>query len=119
MSTPNLAVRLYAEPLRTLAFGSISGTYAPLGSVFANPCRIMHIVNTTDALLTFSLDGLTDHFVCASNAYLIIDITSNMTSTGGSLALAQGQRIYVKGSPTLGTVYLTVWFGSNGYSSYT
>lgn len=110
----NLAVRLLAEPLRSLAFGSISGTYAPLGTAFANPCRIMHIVNVTDVLLTFSLNGITDHFVCASNAYLIIDITSNMTATGGSLAISQGQRIYVKGTPTSGTVYLTVWYGFNG-----
>jgi hypothetical protein len=110
----NLAVRLLCETLRTLAFGSVSGTYARLGTPFLNPARLMYIVNTTDVLLTFSLDGVNDHFVVASNAYLIVDVTTNRSDTGGALAISQGQQIYVKGSPSLGSVYLSVFYGAFG-----
>lgn len=113
MATPNLAVRLYPEALRSLAFGSISGTYAGIGSALLNPCRILYIVNNTDVLITFSFDGVTDHFVIPAQSFMIIDVTSNMTLTGGSLSISQGQRIYAKGTPSLGSVYLTAFFGSN------
>lgn len=112
----NLAVRLYPEAIRTLAFGLISGTYAAIGgasAAFLNPSRILYIVNVTDVLLTFSFDGVNDHFVIPSQSYLLLDVTSNMTLTGGSFTIAQGQKIYVKGAPTLGTVYLSTFYGSN------
>lgn len=110
----NLAIRMLAESLRSLAFGSISVTYAGIGTSFNNPCRLMYIVNDTDVLLTFSLDGVNDHFVIPSGGFLLLDVTSNMTLTGGSLTLSQGQRIYVKGAPSSGSVYLTVFYGANG-----
>lgn len=108
----NLAVRLYPEPIRSLAFGSISGTYAGIGTPFVNPSRITYIVNTTDVLLTFSFDGINDHFVIPSQAYLLIDISSNASITGGAFNIAANQRIYVKGAPGSGTVYLSTFFGS-------
>lgn len=113
MSGPNLAIRLLAETLRTLAFGAISGVYAGIGTALLHPARLIYIVNQTDVLLTFSFDGVNDHFVIPANSYILIDITSNMTMTGGAFALAQGTRIYVKGAPTLGSVYLTVFYGAN------
>lgn len=111
MAHPNLSVRLYPEALRSLAFGSISGTYAAIGTALSNPSRILYIVNTTDVLLTFSFDGITDHFVIPSQSYILLDVTSNKTLTGGALNISEGQKIYVKGSPTLGTVYLSTFFG--------
>lgn len=109
----SLAVRLYPEVLRTLAFGSISGTYAAIGTGLSNPSRILYIVNTTDVLLTFSFDGVNDHFVIPASSYMLIDITSNTSIQGGFINVAQGQKIYVKGAPTLGSVYLSTFFGSN------
>lgn len=110
----NLAVRLLAEPLRSLAFGSISGTYAGIGPVLANPCRIIHFTNNTDVLLTFSFDGVDDHFVIPSGSFLLLDITTNRTFTGGAMHISQGQRFYVKGSPGAGAVYLSVFYGAHG-----
>jgi hypothetical protein len=109
-----LAISLFAEPLRSLAFGSISGTYAGIGTAFVNPSRIMHITNTTDVLLTFSMDGVNDHFVVPTNGFILLDITSNKASQVGVMAIASGTRIYVKGSPTLGSVYLSTFYGING-----
>lgn len=105
---------MYPEPLRTIAFGGITGTYAGVGTALTNPGRIYWLQNDTDALLTFSWDGLTDHFVLPSGAFVLLDVTSNRTDTGGSLNIATGQRTYVKGAPTSGAVYLTSFYGFNG-----
>lgn len=109
----NLAVRLYPEPIRTLAFGSISGTYAGIGTSFANASRLLIIQNFTEVTLTYSWDGVTDHLVLPTNGQIIIDVTANQTSTGGSLNFAIGTRIYVKGSPTTGAVYVTTFYGAS------
>ncbi len=111
MSSFNLSLRIYPEVLRTLAFGSITGTYAGIGTAFLNPIRVFHIVNTTDVLLTFSFDGVNDHFVVAANSFILLDVTSNSTISGASFHVAQGTRIYVKGSPSLGSVYLAAFYG--------
>ncbi len=112
MSAQNLSIRIYPEVLRTAAFGAISGTYSGIGTALLNPARLLYIVNNTDVLLTFSFDGINDHFVIPQQSYILLDITSNTTVVGGVFAIAQGQRIYVKGAPTLGTVYLTTFFGA-------
>lgn len=109
-----LAVRFQFEPLRTLAFGGISGTYASIGTPFVHPSRLLYIVNTTDADLTFSDDGVNDQFVIPATSYILLDIGSNKTMLGGSLNIAQGTTIYVKGFPIEGSVYLTTAYGSNG-----
>lgn len=109
-----LSVRLQFEPLRTLAFGGISGTYAGIGTALSNPSRQLYIVNTTDVLLTFSDDGVNDHFVIPAMSYILLDTASNKTMLGGSFTISQGTRIYVKGAPTLGSVYLSTMYGSNG-----
>lgn len=114
MAVPNLAIRALPETLRSLAFGSISGTYAGLGSAFANPVRILFMENLTDVTLTYSWDGVNDHLVLPRNGYISIDVTANLASTGGAFNFAQGTRIYVKGSPTSGSTYLTVIYGTTG-----
>lgn len=113
MSTA-LSVRLLPEALRSVAFGGISGTYAGIGTAILNPARIVYIVNTTDVLVTISMDGVVDHFVIPPMSYILIDVTSNKSLLGGAFSVAQGTRFYVKGAPTLGSVYLTVFYGSNG-----
>ena len=113
MSSQNLAVRLWCEPLRSLAFGSITSTYAGIGTSLANACRQFILNNNTDVLLIFSLDGVTDHFVLAANSQLIDDIGSNSLFPGGSWNMAQGTRLYVRtaGSPSIGAVYFSVFYG--------
>ncbi|HTJ49053.1 MAG TPA: hypothetical protein VL443_06320 [Cyclobacteriaceae bacterium] len=109
----NLAIRLKIEPQRTIAFGSISSSYAGIGSAYAHPVRLYMIQNFTDAALQFSWDGINDHFPLAAGGSMIIDITSNKTATGGMFAAAEGDRTYVKtiDAPTSGSVYLTIFYG--------
>jgi hypothetical protein len=102
------------EPLRSLAFGSISGTYAGIGAAFANPVRIFWVQNNTDGLLTFSFGGVTDHFVLPASAFVLLDVTSNNSAPAGAIYFAEGQRLYVKGTTTMGAVYLSIFYGTTG-----
>jgi len=114
----NLAIQITPETLRTLAFGSISGTYAGIGTPLAEPSRIYYLVNQTDVLLTFSWDGINDHFVVPAGSYILIDVTSNRTNVGGAFAVAANTRTYVKGSPGSGSVYLSSFYGNSGLGMF-
>lgn len=107
-------IRIQIEPVRTLAFGSISGTYAGIGTSITHPARQIFIQNLTDQTLMFSIDGINDHFPLPADGFLLDDITSNRTTTSG-FYLAEGTRLYVRElseAPTLGAVYFTVFYGS-------
>ncbi len=110
----NLAIRLYPEPLRSLAFGSIGGAYMGIGTSLSNPTRIFYLVNQTNALLLFSFDGVTDHLALPAGGFILLDVTANK-ALGGGCYIAQGVRIYVKqsGVPTSGSVYLTAFYAQD------
>jgi hypothetical protein len=112
----NLAIHLKIEPQRTINYSAISGTYTGIGTSFLNPVRLYLLQNFTDANLQFSWDGINDHFPLPAGGSMVLDITSNKSSTGGMFAAAQGDRTYVKeiGTPTTGMVYLSIFYGFNG-----
>ena len=103
------------EPLRSLAFGSISGTYAALGAPLANAARIIGIDNTTNAVVTISFDGVNDHTVVPATAGKIFDFTTNRMGPVSHLLLPANTTIYVKqtsGAPSSGSVYVTDVYAS-------
>jgi len=109
----SLAIRIIPEPLRSLAFGSISGTYMGIGTALIAPSRIFMVQNLTDQQMTFSLDGTNDHFTLPSEGFILLDLTANKTVVQGAF-IAEGTRVYVKetgSSPTLGAVYVTTFYG--------
>jgi len=117
MST-GLAVRLLAEAQRSITAATIAGspgTYLGIGAAFANPIRILYILNGTDVQLQFSMDGISDHFVVLANGFILLDVTTNQTHTAGCF-ISQGQRMYVKtlGTPTTGSVFVSTFYGGNG-----
>jgi len=110
----SLAIRLQAEPVRTLAFGAISGVYAGIGTEMTRPIRMMILQNLTDVVVMFSFDGINDNIPSPSNGYIILDITANKTVDTGFF-VAEGQRIYIKDigpAATIGSVYLSVFYGA-------
>lgn len=111
----SLSVRLQFDPVRSLAYGSISGTYAGVGTALTNAASQIIIQNLTDASLMFSFDGVNDHFPLPSNGFIIDDIGSNR-AVSQAFFLAAGERLYVKniGTATSGSVYFTVAYGFNG-----
>jgi len=114
MASVSLAIRAQFEPVRSLAAASVAVGYMGVGTALANPIRQFFIQNLTDVTLMFSFDGINDHFPLPSNGFFLDDICSNKTQQGG-FYLAEGTRLYVKeiGTPTTGSVYFTVLYGSD------
>ena len=113
MSVPNLSVRLYPETIRSLAFGSISGSFAAVGTALANPARIILFQNTCDTDMFISFDVVNSHLMVPTLGFVLLDVTSN-ASISLNFTIAQGTRFYVKqvSAPSSGTVYISVFYGS-------
>lgn len=107
-----LSIRLLPEPVRTLAFGGISGAYATVGTPLAHAARIIIFQNFTDGDLMLSFDGINDHLPIANKGFVLLDVTSNKTVVQG-FNIAQGTQFYVKqiSAPTLGSFYISDFYG--------
>ncbi len=118
MSNYGLSIKWYPEAQRDVTAANLAaspGVYLGVGTALENPARQFLIWNLTDKLLQFSFDGLTDHFVLPAQGFFLDDISSN-TSVSQNFLLAQGTRLYAKttgSSPTTGSVYFSVFYGSN------
>lgn len=109
----SLALRAAFEPLRSLAFGSIGAAYMGVGAAFSHPIRMLIIENLTNAELLFSFNGIDDHLALPSGGPIIFDFTTNKGGNSQGFFIAEGDRVYVKesGTPTSGTVYVSVVYG--------
>lgn len=101
------------DPLRTLGFASISGTYAAVGTPFLHPVRLICFTNTTDGDIFFSDDGVTDKLFIPKGGFKLFDLTTNRYKITTQWVLAEGTQFYVKQSsaPTLGGVYIECLWG--------
>ena len=109
-------IRAQYEPLRSLASGSISGTYAKVGTPLAHPTSMVYIWNNTDADLLISYDGINDHSFQPTKAGRAIDYGSDKADKAGELRQAAGTQIYVKqasGAATTGSVYFEIIYAAN------
>jgi hypothetical protein len=108
------AIRAQGEEVRTLAFGAISGVYAGIGTELTRPVRLIVLQNLTNALVMVSLDGLVDWMPLATNAHIILDVTSNKTIDTGFF-FGEGQRFYIKdmgAAATVNGVYVSTLYGT-------
>lgn len=108
------AIRAQWEPIRTLAFGSISGVFMGVGTEFENPIRNLIVQNFTDVTLDFSDDGVDTKFKLIPNSLFVWDITANKSNETGYFLPERG-RIYVKRvglAATEGEVSVSVSYGS-------
>lgn len=115
MSNNALAVRAAFDTLRTIAQGSLTGSYQAIGTASANAIRLLYIVNDTNSLVTISDDGIHDKFVIGANGFVLYDISSDQSLTQG-FYLPVGTIIYVKqgSASTSGSgVYVTIMYGAN------
>ena len=111
------STRILPETLRTLAFGSIAGTYTAIGTALTNAAHAIILQNTTNQLLTFSWDGVNDHQVLPANGQLILDVSSNRDANAEAFYVSAGTTFYVRytgSAPTIGAVYLTSLYGYLG-----
>lgn len=108
----SFSVVAHLDPLRTLAAGGISGTYAAVGVPLANPCRLICFTNNTDGDVIFSYDPTVSagQLFVASSSFKLFDITSNRATVGNIWVFPIGLQWYVKQStvPSKGSVYIEV-----------
>lgn len=105
-------VDMRANPLGSLAFGSISGTYAAIGTPFLHPMRAIAIKNYTNAQITFSFDGINDHVTLIALAGEVLDVSS-WEFQGNGLLISNMTQMYAKqtsGAPTSGSVYIEAFY---------
>ena len=100
------------EPLRSIAFGSISGTYAAIGTKFANPIRLICITNNTDGDVILSTDAVNDMLFIAAGSFKLFDLNTNRQNSDQVWVLQKGTQFYVKQStaPTKNSVYIEVLY---------
>jgi hypothetical protein len=100
------------ETLRSLAFGAIGITYLPLGIPLAHPARIVKIMNTTNADMFISDDGVLDKDYVPAGGFTLYDLTTNHNESAGWF-FRIGTQFYIKyaTAPASGSVFLVALYG--------
>jgi len=103
--------RAHFEPLRTLASGGISGTYAAVGTPLSHQIKAFCITNNTQGDMIFSLDNAVaaGHMFVAAGSYKLYDVQSNMNPQfDDKFVIAVGTQFYVKQStaPVDGDIWI-------------
>lgn len=99
------------EPLRSLAFGGISATYAAVGTPFEYPSRIICFTNDTEGNMIFSRDSslVAGELFVAAGSFKLFDMATNHRATNqDDFVFEVGTQWYVKQSeaPVSGAVYI-------------
>jgi len=103
--------RAEIEPLRSLAFGSISGTYAKVGTPSSQPIRLICITNNTQGDMIFSRDDtlVVGELFVAAGSFKLFDLQANMNPMKETkFCFDQGTQWWVKqdSAPVSGSVYI-------------
>ena len=110
-----MTARVFFEPLRSIAFGGISGVYAALGDPFVHMIRAFCITNRTDADMIFASDNTNadGDFIVIAGSYKLYDLQSNINPQfDDKYVLPIGTQIYVKQktAPVSGNVYVEFFY---------
>ena len=101
------------DPIRSVAFGSITTSYVALGTGFTKPIRLICLTNNTDGDMLFSVDAVTDQIFIPKGAFKLFDLTTNRLENATFWVFDVGTAFFVKYStaPTTGAVYLEALWG--------
>lgn len=110
-----MAARAFFDSVRSLAFGSISGSYAAVGSPTDFPTRGICFTNTTDAAMFFSDDtGVSaGKILVPANSFKLWDIQANINPQFDDRYMYAAQtQWYVKqdSAPSSGSVYIEILY---------
>lgn len=105
------AKKVYFDTLRSLAFGSISGTYSAVGTPFTVEARIICFTNKTQGDMIFSTDSSNadGQILVPAGSFKLYDLTANLVpGKDDSFVIAKGTQFYVKqaAAPVSGAVYI-------------
>lgn len=104
-----------AIPLTTFNSASVTGSYQAVnagGITF--PCNILRITNASNAAITISYDGVTDHEYVQSTDVVEIQAQANCQPGANACVFEKGTIIYVKGSAGAGTIALSGYYQPKG-----
>lgn len=103
------------DRLRSLAFGSVSGTYAAVGTALANPTRIICFTNTSDADMTVSIDGTNAYLIVPAGSFKLFDLCTNRLHVSQYWMFAVGTQFFVAtaGTPSKGAFYIECLWGTD------
>lgn len=118
--TTAVAVRICR--LRSLANGSISGTYAQVGTSLTHMTRILKLTNNTDGDMFFAFtsngsipasDGSEDNIFIPAGGFTLFDFSANPTEEGRPFSFSINTSVWVRQSsaPTTGSVYVECVYG--------
>lgn len=96
------------DTIRSVAFGSLTTSYAIVGSVLSTPAVVVAFKNTTDALVFVSTDGSNDMIVVPAGSYCVYDVRTNAPNATDYL-ISSGTPFMVKYSgsaPSSGAFYI-------------
>lgn len=109
------------DVLRTLANGSISGTYATVGASFGHDARSIRFINNTNGDMFFAVtngstpasDGTADNLFVPAGTFVLYDVCAN----GGSnkfttAAIPHATQVWVRQStaPTTSSVFVEIMY---------
>jgi|ERR1700720_2668490 len=106
---PGQIVRV--DALRSLAAGSISAVYSPVGAPFSHGMRLVKFVNTTNGNITVSFDGSTDNDIVPAGGFSLYDLTTNKTLPDTTFVFQASTQVSVKGTPSTGSFYIVALYG--------
>ena len=96
------------DTLRSVAFGSLTTSYAIVGSVLPTPAVCVSFMNNTNGIVYVSTDGINDMLAIPASTGLVYDIRTNSPNATDYL-LSQSTPFLVKYSgtaPTSGSFYI-------------
>lgn len=109
------AKKVYFDTLRSIAFGSISGTYAAVGSALTVNPRVICFINNTAGDMIISTDSSISagQIFIPSNSFRLYDLVANLIpEKDDSFVIAEGTQFYIKQStaPVSGSVYIEILY---------
>lgn len=101
------------DAIRSLAGGSITGTYAAVGGSLTEQVRLICFTNNTDGDVFFSDDGVNNKIFVAKSSFKLFDLTTNRQNRDQIWCFPIGTQFYVKQSSatSTGSVYIECLWG--------
>ena len=100
--------RITWEPLRSIDSATLTGAYAPVGGPTTHPAMLVKMVNTSNVLVTVSINGTSDIDVLPSNSFWLYD--EDTSGNPSPESLPENTQFYVKGPAGTGLIYLVVQY---------
>jgi hypothetical protein len=108
-----ISLRATLDILRSVAFGSITNAFLPIGTPLGHQTRIIHFINDTDGGVFISTDGVNNMLYIPAGSFILYDVTTNRESGASTFVFAVGTQFYVKynTAPTKNSFYLACLYG--------